>query len=329
MWRKAGWSALTLLMFLGFLEILARRTGGREEHRHIQMDFDADLMWGLSNQRVNSFGLRGDEPAEGVRLLTLGDSSIYGHGVAPEEVFSARVPGVVSIIGGVPGYSTFQSIKLLERVGPRLHPDIVLIGNLWSDAYRAAISDRAWSAELAATYGPWRPITTPLEALSRRSALARRLRKAVHDGFFPDRARASEVGWSHLVAAAPGTPVRPPVKGGAAALPTSRVPIDEYEANLRTLAASARALGAVPAYLVLPHPMDPLPPQEENYRAVMRRVASEEGTIAVDAAAWFRAHPADGRFSDDIHPSAKGHADIATAVAEAFAGSPEIAAKLR
>ena len=80
--RKAGWSLVTLLMFLGFLEILARRLGS-EDQSHIQMDFDADLMWRLHGEAageidysVNSLGLRGGEVGEGVHLLSLGDSSI-------------------------------------------------------------------------------------------------------------------------------------------------------------------------------------------------------------------------------------------------------------
>jgi lysophospholipase L1-like esterase len=353
--RKLGWSALTLVMFLAFLEILCRRVGVPEERHHIQMDFDGDLMWGLENEpgkgpeyRVNSLGLRGDELSAGgtVRLLTLGDSSIYGHGVAIDEVFGAVLaarldaarptPRVEAVDGGVPGYSTFQSLRLLERLAPVVHPDVVLVGNMWSDAYRSAVTDRAWAAELTAVYGPWQPVTSSLAMLSRHSALARRLRRSIHDGLSPAKGKANEIGWSHLVEPEPGSPPgkgggRPP-KGGEETLPTSRVPLDEYEANLHALAAAARACGAVPAYLLLPHPNDEQPGRggaEPAYRDALRAVAAAEHAPLVDAPKWFAEHPADEpRFSDDIHPNARGHADLASAVLAVFAADPAVAARL-
>jgi lysophospholipase L1-like esterase len=341
-------------MFLGFLEILARRTDNRAERSHIQMDFDADLMWGLTNDphrgpeyRVNSLGLRGDDPRDGtVRILTLGDSSIYGHGVALAEVFSsvlaARIdaarptPVVEGVIGAVPGYSTFQAIRLLDRVGSTIRPSVVIVGSMWSDAYRSAITDAEWSEELKAAYGPWQPVTVPLATLSRHSALARRIRTTIHDRFFPQKEHANEIGWMHLidgetVGAAPRAGTAP-VKDGARsnALPTHRVPPDAYRANLRTLAEKARALGAIPTFLMLPHPIDGkgLDADEQAYRDTMRSVATEENAVLIDGPAWFEAHPGEGRFSDDIHPSAVGHAMLADATLAAFAADPAVAKAL-
>lgn len=355
--RKAGWSALTLLMFLGFLEILARR-GAREttEDPHIRMDFDGDLLWGLSmvqqeqpDLQVNSLGLRGGELREEptVRILTLGDSSVYGHGVTLDEVFStvlakrieaARPPGstalpVEPVVGAVPGYSTFQSRRFFARIADEVEPDVVIIGNLWSDAYFAAVSDEAWAAELAKTYGPWQPVVQPLELVASHSALARRLRETVHTAFFPRKDTANEIGWSHLVKPPPGPP-KPPPKHGSEKLPTARVPLDSYRENLRALVAATREVGALPAFLMLPHPLDAqkihkLPAHEMAYRQVMREVAAEAGAPLVDGPAWYDAHPWDTlRFSDDIHPDAKGHADLADATFAAFAADPAVAARL-
>ncbi|MDP2305115.1 MAG: SGNH/GDSL hydrolase family protein [Pseudomonadota bacterium] len=358
--RKAAWSALTLTMFLAFVEILCRRVGAPDEQKYIQMDFDGDLMWGLGNgpgerpeYPVNSLGLRGDELAsvgtpgggKSARILTLGDSSIYGHGVATAEVFGAVVAarvsaargaggqdagGVEAVNGGVPGYSTFQSLGLLARLAPIVHPDVVIVGNLWSDACRAAITDRAWAAELAGAYGPWQPIVAPLALLTDHSALARRLRKTVHDRVSPGKGKANEIGWSHLFVPEPGQ--APPAKGGMEALSLSRVPLDEYVANLHALAASTRAAGGLPAFLLLPHPIDAeqgVGPVERSYRDALRSVAAAEHAPLIDGAAWFAAHPTDApRFSDDIHPNTLGHAELATAVLEAFAADDAIAARL-
>ncbi len=346
--RKASWSALTLVMFLAFLEILCRRTDPATEDPHVQMDFDADLMWGLRNEphlgreyRVNSLGLRGDElsDADGLRILTLGDSSIYGHGVRLHEVFSSVLatriaaarpaPPVEAVIGGVPGYSTFQSRRLFDRVAAAVEPDVVVIGNLWSDSFGSAISDRAWAEELAAAYGPWQPLVAPLSAVSRHSALARRLRSTVHGAFFPEKRTGNEVGWSHLVPSAPGGPPR---RLTVPEVPTYRVPVDEYRANLEAMVAAIRAAGALPTFLLLPHPLDAttgLPASDQQYRDTMRAVAAAAGAPLVDGPAWFAAHPARGRrFTDDIHPDAEGHAQLGEAVLSTFAADPTVAERL-
>jgi lysophospholipase L1-like esterase len=348
--RKAAWSLLTLGMALAFLELLARRMDPDAEHTHIQMDFDADLMWGLRNEarkgtsyRVNSLGLRGDDPADApgsTRVLTLGDSSIYGHGVDISEVFVARFAAsaaalghrVEPINGGVPGYSTFQSLRLLDRVAPRARPDLVVIGNLWSDAYLAAISDRAWAEQLAEAYGPWQPVVGPLAALADRSALARRLRRAVHDGVFPAKGKANEIGWSHLIEPEPDASGGPPAHKPDPASLTPRVPLSEYVTNLHALATKVREAGALPIYLILPHPLDAttgLRGHDLAYRDAMRAVALAEAAPLVDGPAWYRDHPVAGaRFSDDIHPNAVGHAQLADALLATILANPAAAERL-
>jgi len=96
---------------------------------------------GLS--RNNALGLRGAEvpPRSGgeLRLLTLGDSSVWGWGVGEEQVFSAvaaRRLGerldrpVRGINGGIPGHETAQTLATLLDLGERLDPDVVVIRNL-------------------------------------------------------------------------------------------------------------------------------------------------------------------------------------------------------
>jgi lysophospholipase L1-like esterase len=413
-------------MFLAFLEILARRVGAPDEQKNIEMDFNADMMWQLRDDprkgeeyRVNALGLRGPElgAPDALRVLSLGDSSIYGHSVRIDEVFTSvvaarlnaarPVPAVEGVIGGIPGYSSYQSIRLLDRVGEAVAPDIVVIGNMWSDTFQSAITDADWAQELADAYGMWTPITAPLSLLSTHSALARNVRKALHDRFYPAKDTATEIGWVHLTKADPGledptettenlerrarglpdlppegprhpggggpnggggpggpgggpggggpnggggpgkgppppdvlkseNPGAPKVGGDAPPvglkMATSRVPAADYGTNLRTLATRARELGALPVYLMLPHPNDGgagLTPVEVGYRDTMRRVAAEEAVPLVDASDWFVRHPAaSSRFADDIHPNAAGHADIATAVLEVLAADPATAARL-
>jgi len=110
---------------------------------------------------INSMGMRGEEPTipkpAGVRrLLTTGDSSIFGFGVADEHVFSevaARALGdnVEAINAATPGYSSFQTINLLKLRALETEPDVVVIGNLWSDNNFDAFVDK----ELLATYNAY------------------------------------------------------------------------------------------------------------------------------------------------------------------------------
>ena len=93
---------------------------------------DPRMKWGLAPNtvqsspratfRINSLGLRGpeipDKEDREIRLMSLGDSSVYGDGVREQYVFvrvAADLLGhtwdrpVTGIIGGVPGHDTTQS----------------------------------------------------------------------------------------------------------------------------------------------------------------------------------------------------------------------------
>jgi hypothetical protein len=98
--------------------------------------------------RVNALGLRGADlppradPDE-LRLLTLGDSSIFGYGVSEDQVFGAVAAAALTrpgrpahaANGGMHGYTSDQSLRILKHTGPRLEADWVVIANLWSDLY--------------------------------------------------------------------------------------------------------------------------------------------------------------------------------------------------
>jgi len=86
--------------------------------------------------RVNGLGLRGPElteKSEGeTRILCLGDSTTYGQGLAEEWTIPALLevelgPGTRAVNGGLRGYGTEQEIALLEELGPRIRPDLVVL----------------------------------------------------------------------------------------------------------------------------------------------------------------------------------------------------------
>lgn len=297
----------------------------------IEMQEDPDILWTLTTSGdhapPNSLGLRGAEvaPRETVseRILTLGDSSVYGDTVRDEEVFSqvaartlsSQGPRVDAVNGGIPGYSTVQARVLYGRVAARVQASIVLIGTLWSDAAPGEETDVEHLARVRAELGRWGPVNRAFRAAQNRSALFRAVRQVRHGNFSfraPTPPPRDKVGWVHADDDLPvGT--------------FARVPVAEYRANLLALVAAVRADGAQPVLLLLPHPYDDLgrelPERLLRYRRAMREVAAAQSVPLVDGEAWFEGHPTrNTRFSDDIHPNAEGHAAIAEAVVGVVGG---------
>ena len=270
---------------------------------------DPRMKWGLKPNsvqkspratfRINSLGLRGPEleaKAEGeLRLLSLGDSSIYGDGVREQDVFVVVAADllehtwerpVTGVIGGIPGHDTTQSMALLSKVGPWVQPDWVIIGNLWSDIFHD--KGRQLTVE-----GRADTITGPLRGLATYRVLRRGLAPWL---------RAQEVGFLSS---------RQDV-GTLDGERSSRVLLSEYIQNLKRLTRQIKALGAKPAFLILPAPMDldPVPPPEAvlAYREAMRQAAAAADAPLVDGPALFVERGVDiGYWTDQVHPDRPGH----------------------
>ena len=95
--------------------------------------------------QINSWGLRGEEPGpkRGRRWLALGDSSVFGHGVADEHSFPVQLQqrlGEQVLNGGVPGYTCEQARAQNERLAP-LQPDGLLLYLMISDSFRPHPND--------------------------------------------------------------------------------------------------------------------------------------------------------------------------------------------
>jgi len=99
----------------------------------------------LHRARTNTLGLRGEELAprssERVRVLLLGDSLIYGQGVADadtvprllEDAAGEQGRALEAVNGGVRAYATHQELALLEELGPTIDPDLVVVCWYWND----------------------------------------------------------------------------------------------------------------------------------------------------------------------------------------------------
>jgi lysophospholipase L1-like esterase len=90
---------------------------------------------------VNSLGFRGPElPAEKgaeLRVLCLGDSLVYGQGVADDQTIPAHMERLAAakhplqpfraVNAGVRAYATHQELALLEELGEKVEPDVVAL----------------------------------------------------------------------------------------------------------------------------------------------------------------------------------------------------------
>lgn len=299
----------------------SRRIAAEAEARHIDIPMVADeyLGWKLPPAqvtlqgrvlcRINTDGLRGPEitpkPAGTVRLLTLGDSSIFGDSVAEKDVLSSvaaerlsaawGVP-VEGVIGAVPGHDSLQAVRTLGKFGTRIQPDWVVVGSIWSDLYAGDGHYRVSEDRVQYLRGPLRHLAT----------------YRVFVDLLTPWLRSRQVSWvtSQADIAKPGGE-------------DARVDLGSYVTNLLTVAANARELGARTAYLILPAPIDfdvaPPPETVLQYREAMRQVAERVGAPLVDGPRVFREKGAGiVYFSDQVHPNTLGHHLLGEALAEAL-----------
>jgi hypothetical protein len=102
---------------------------------------DTDHFTYLHPVHVNNLGLRGEDvPAEKGdewRVLCLGDSLVYGQGVANDATLPAHLQKLLSeklparklrvLNGGVRAYATEQELGQLRRLAPVVRPDVVVL----------------------------------------------------------------------------------------------------------------------------------------------------------------------------------------------------------
>jgi hypothetical protein len=169
---KALLLACSAALAVGMLEIGVRAFvpvpfGTNAAHRFV---LDRDVIYRLrpsvsarwstaeftETSHTNALGLRGPEvapkrPGEH-RILAIGDSFTYGHGVGDDETYPAvlatvlrpRLGDVTALNAGVPGYSTDQTYTFFLRHGAALEADLLLVGVHCSDVsdnYESSLYD--------------------------------------------------------------------------------------------------------------------------------------------------------------------------------------------
>lgn len=329
--RRLVYALVVLAFFLGSAEVLARLFGQEvlEEASSPppesvdgtpNLQGNPYLLWEMVpgeryemgvTARINRLGLRGPDrspqPPAGVRrIMAVGDSSVFGFGVADEEVFTAVLDeqlgeSVQVINSAVPGYSTYQIINLLEIRALALQPDVLIVGALWSDNNFDSFVDR----EVLSAYHTF------------GSTWSRRIRRvALHSTLFRildyrlrverKLPQARKVGWM----VGRGEPIGP-----------RRVALNDYARNLETITQIAHERDCEVMFLILSNEEDLEPSGEgpaawDPYRRAMRDTARRHGAPVVDVPALFRESGLTNEdlFLDEMHPTATGHRIIAEAV---------------
>lgn len=270
--------------------------------------------WGLDGGRTASAGAgfrtdarglrRVDPTGAPLRVLTTGDSSIFGHGLPDADTLHLSLRSAFADNGlhvdvftiGVPGYTLPQSRVTLREVGWSLRPDLLVVGNLWSDNdFEAAADPARGTASNAALWVAW---------LSRQSAFLRWLAQVGTGADLPI------VGW-----------IQSDTPGGV-----RRVPLDAYIHHLDALLVDATERGASLVVLTPCNrdlaagtPPPPLGWPWDPYFAAVAAWTDHRGIPRVDGCDVARARGLSGdtAFLDDMHPTGTLNRAYAAALAEA------------
>ena len=357
--KKLLFGACTTLLLLIATEIGVRLAGSTDcvpvvpqAGNWETMTGDPDLLWKLEPNTVfktnndvtniNAVGLREhllptqQKRKDEIRVLLTGDSSIYGWGVRDNETYAVflekelrkRFQRNIEVINmGVPGYSTEQSIRLLNKIGWSYQPDLIIVSNIFSDCNIDAFQDRH-------AFSLTHPNPSTTEKILQNSRLY----------------CAGKMHWVYYQATLNQNPNRvlmPGIPTGANAavrleelnntLALSRVPIPQYLENLTAIHQQAKHHGAKMLLAPLAQEWDvgiwnvPMPkPTKEHvlpwfpYRDAQKKWAKEHNMEIISFPEVFANYNGNhaSLFIDNMHPSRTGTALMAEAVAQFLEKNP-------
>lgn len=149
--QSLGAIAVMTIVTLAALEVILRIVDLRElregvSERSLSYQYDAELGWmpipgsssTATNARTihaqhNSLGLRDDEFTSDAKptIMFLGDSFVWGLDAEAGERFSEllkpRIPNYRILAAGVSGYGTDQEYLLLQKLWPKVKPNVVVL----------------------------------------------------------------------------------------------------------------------------------------------------------------------------------------------------------
>lgn len=258
---------------------------------------DLDMpLWGGVHLRTNHEGLRAAERSDKAgrtRILSLGESTAWGHSVRAEDTYAGKLQARLTADGlavdvvnaGQPAWSVWQSARFLETEGADWAPDVVLVYHLQNDIQTRGASNPRDPFRVALTDRQLSEARAPFAAVSRLLA-ASRLRAVL---------------WKEVLAPR----LTPPVAG--ASRDTVRVPDAD-----RTLAFDHITAWCAEhhARLVLVQPVYGIPHRVTDRFVPAYAVAHDLPLVDLPTEKS-KQGKADFFMVDDTHPTAEGHAWIA------------------
>jgi lysophospholipase L1-like esterase len=251
----------------------------------------------VAGVRLNLQGWRGPllaspKPPGERRILFVGDSTCWGLGVELEESFAARTADALGsrfLLGAFPGYSSYQSAIVLDRLLP-LEPDVVVF-------YLGARNDGA-----RARYFP--------------------------DADIPERRARLDAAWHEirllrLAEVAIDRSYRSLFRQLRSREDRARVPPDAFRSNMTRMILRLGEVG-ISGVIVIPplsRAFEENEPQMRRYREILAEVAAEHEvpTVSVDAR-FAAAEGATLYFEDHYHLRPGGHALVAEEITKRLAG---------
>lgn len=287
---------------------------------------DASLFWRLrpnieegteflvqGNYRTNSLGLRGPEPdtaGNSVRIACFGNSCTFGWRMNEPQTYEIQLQDSLNnsipnsrfqvLNCGIPGYSSFQGLRMMQEYAPKLKPEYVTICYGWNDHWAAGfdIEDKKQK-------------TPPQWVLDLQNAASESyLYRSIKYLLLAKSEKSREYTYNRQS-------------------PTYRVSLDDYRDNLRDMVNYCLTQGIKPIIITAPiGDIDPgIDSQLETYHALYCQigvfVADEMNVPVIDACAQFVGHPEywDDVDKDFIHYNAKGAAFIAGQLANVIRGN--------
>ena len=244
---------------------------------------------------IDSHGLRGDGVVDdgAWRLLLIGDSVTFGWAVGQTESYAAQLERLLTtrcperavrvLNAGVPGYTLEQGEMALASRIPELHPDGVVIA--FANVDRLVLAGKAGFVDAPLSWRGLRPVRRMLS----RSHFYVALRYEVLKANAALRSRAQG---------------------------TKDEQLARFEERLVRMVRNARSGGRLVILLGQPH----VTRGNESWNAISARVAEAEGAVYVPVPKPFEDPARIGELLlTECHPSPRGHALVAEALAAAIA----------
>jgi hypothetical protein len=321
--RKILWSMVVLIAFLGCLEGIAQMfpiAAPPTPQIGMQLQPHPSRIWSMrpgtqqqfgATVTIDNLGMRSTEVnPTSKRWLTLGDSSIFGHGLSDdgtlhhqlEEALRGAGFDIDVLCGATPGYSSVQSLDYLNEIGWDLQPDVIVLGNLWSDNNFDHFQDHVWMDTLSS------PSNRIIRVLKSSSLLMHTSKILRPDLWTVDNTLSAnphtKVSW-----------IREPYAKG-----TRRVPLPLYIHTISTILeeASKRNIEVIVMQPANRHRLDIVDVEVtwDPYFKAQTAVADHYNVPTIDVAPILRAFglSKSQAFLDQMHPTAQANYWIAQSI---------------